>query len=75
MSGNRRSGKRDRHLNQYLFRQSGGASNWELPKTGDRVYKVNDTTYGQTDRGSFTFTYELGATDIGQRKDQPDRYQ
>ncbi len=60
---------RDTYLNQYhLFRQSGGASNWELPKTGDRVYKVNDTTYGQTDRGSFTFTYELGATDIGNGK-------
>ena len=59
----------DKWLNQYhLFRQSGGASNWELPKTGDRVYKVNDTTYGQTDRGSFTFTYELGATDIGNGK-------
>ena len=60
---------RDTYLNQYhLFRQSGGASNWELPKTGDKVYKVNDTTYGQTDRGSFTFTYELGATDIGNGK-------
>ena len=59
----------DKWLNQYhLFRQSGGASNWELPKTGDKVYKVNDTTYGQTDRGSFTFTYELGATDIGNGK-------
>ena len=59
----------DKYLNQYhLFRQSGGASNWELPKTGDQVYKVNDTTYGQTDRGSFTFTYELGATDIGNGK-------
>ena len=60
---------RDTYLNQYhLFRRSGGASNWELPKTGDKVYKVNDTTYGQTDRGSFTFTYELGATDIGNGK-------
>ena len=60
---------RDTYLNQYhLFRQSGGAKNWELPKTGDKVYKVNDTTYGQTDRGSFTFTYELGATDIGNGK-------
>ena len=60
---------RDTYLNQYhLFRQSGGASNWELPKTGDKVYKVNDGTYKQTDRGSFTFTYELGATDIGNGK-------
>ena len=59
----------DTYLNQYhLFRQSGGASNWELPKTGDKVYKVNDGTYKQTDRGSFTFTYELGATDIGNGK-------
>ena len=59
----------DKYLNQYhLFRHSGGASNWELPKTGDSVYKVVDNTYGQTDRGSFTFTYELGATDIANGK-------
>ena len=59
----------DKVLNQYhLFRTSGGATNWELPKTGDTVYTVNDATYGQTDRGSFTFTYELGATDIGSGK-------
>ena len=59
----------DKYLNQYhLFRQSGGASNWELPKTGDTEYTVNDGTYKQTDRGSFTFTYELGATDIGNGK-------
>ncbi len=59
----------DKHLNQYhLFRSSGGAMNWELPKTGDKDYTVNDGTYGQTDRGSFTFTYELGATDIGSGK-------
>ena len=59
----------DKWLNQYhLFRQSGGARNWELPKTGDKSYTVNDKSYGQTDRGSFTFTYELGATDIGNGK-------
>ena len=59
----------DKWLNQYhLFRQSGGASNWELPKTGDKAYTVNDKSYGQTDRGSFTFTYELGALDIANGK-------
>ena len=59
----------DKWLNQYhLFRQSGGASNWELPKTGDKEYTVNDKSYGQTDRGSFTFTYELGALDIANGK-------
>ncbi len=59
----------DKWLNQYhLFRQSGGASNWELPKTGDKDYTVNDKSYGQTDRGSFTFTYELGALDIANGK-------
>ena len=59
----------DKWLNQYhLFRQSGGASNWELPKTGDKAYTVNDKSYGQTDRGSFTFTYELGKTELGGEK-------
>ena len=59
----------DKWLNQYhLFRQSGGASNWELPKTGDTEYTVNDGTYNQTGRGSFTFTYELGALDIANGK-------
>ena len=53
----------DKYLNQYhLFRQSGGASNWELPKTGDPEYTVNDGTYKQTDRGSFTFTFKLGSS-------------
>ena len=59
----------DKWLNQYhLFRQSGGARNWELPKTGDKAYTVNDKSYGQTDRGSFTFTYELGKTELGGEK-------
>ena len=59
----------DKWLNQYhLFRQSGGASNWELPKAGDKAYTVNDKSYGQTDRGSFTFTYELGKTELGGEK-------
>ena len=59
----------DKWLNQYhLFRQSGGARNWELPKTGDKDYTVNDKSYGQTDRGSFTFTYELGKTELGGEK-------
>ena len=59
----------DKWLNQYhLFRQSGGASNWELPKTGEKAYTVNDKSYGQTDRGSFTFTYELGKTELGGEK-------
>ena len=59
----------DKYLKQFhLFRTSGGARNWELPYSGDETYTVNDGTYGQTDRGSFTFTYELGATDIGSGK-------
>ena len=54
----------DVYLNQYhLERTSGGASNWELPQTGDSVYTVYDNTYGQKDYGSFTytFTYTSGA--------------
>ena len=54
----------DKHLNQYhLFRSSGGAQNWELPKIGEAAYTVNDGTYGQTDYGSFTYTFVLGSSD------------
>lgn len=51
----------DEWLKQYhLSRSSGGASNWELPKSGDSVYTVDDSTYGQTDYGSFTYTFVVG---------------
>ena len=54
----------DKYLNQYhLFRSSGGAQNWELPKIGEAAYTVNDGTYGQTDYGSFTYTFVLGSSD------------
>ncbi|MBQ8575658.1 MAG: hypothetical protein IJ447_06425, partial [Clostridia bacterium] len=53
----------DEWLKQYhLTRVSGGASNWELPVTGDTVYTVDDSTYGQTDYGSFTYTFVVGET-------------
>ncbi|MBP3442743.1 MAG: hypothetical protein J6L62_08070, partial [Clostridia bacterium] len=52
----------DEWLKQYhLARSSGGASNWELPVSGDSVYTVDDSTYGQTDYGSFTYTFVVGA--------------
>ena len=52
----------DEWLKQYhLARSSGGASNWELPVSGDSVYTVYDETYGQTDYGSFTYTFVVGA--------------
>ncbi len=56
----------DEWLKQYhLARSSGGASNWELPVPGDSVYTVYDETYGQTDYGSFTYTFVVGeANDI-----------
>ncbi|MEE1245753.1 MAG: InlB B-repeat-containing protein, partial [Acutalibacteraceae bacterium] len=61
----------DTWLKQYhLFRSSGGASNWELPrphnfinmKTGNPydTYFVNDGTLGSSDKGSFFFTFKLG---------------
>ena len=51
----------DEWLKQYhLARSSGGASNWELPVSGDAVYTVDDKTYGQTDYGSFTYTFVVG---------------
>ena len=52
----------DEWLKQYhLARSSGGASNWELPVSGDSVYTVYDNTYGATDYGSFTYTFNVGA--------------
>jgi hypothetical protein len=52
----------DEWLKQYhLARSSGGASNWELPVPGDSVYTVYDNTYGATDYGSFTYTFNVGA--------------
>ena len=45
-------------LNQYhLFRTSAGATNWELPKSGDSVYTVDHGNYGQCGLGSFTYTF------------------
>lgn len=55
----------DVYLKQFhLFRTSAGARNWELPQAGDSAtkYDVNDGTYGQADRGSFTYTFELSDT-------------
>ena len=53
----------DAYLNQYhLLRYAGGATNWELPYSGDTVYTVNDGTYGQRDYGSFTYTFVVGST-------------
>lgn len=55
-------------LKQYhIFRSAQGARNWELPQAnaktdGKTQYIVNDDTYGQSDRGSFTFTFELAST-------------
>ncbi len=56
----------DKYLKQFhLFRTSGGARNWELPYSGDADYTVNDGTYGQTDYGSFTYTFNVtGTTDL-----------
>ena len=49
-------------LKQYhLFRTAGGATNWELPKKTGEKYSVNDPVYGQTDTGSFTYTFTLGS--------------
>ncbi len=54
---------KDQWLKQYhLTRTSGGASNWEFPSKGDNVYTVDDPTYGQTDFGSFTYTFKVGST-------------
>ena len=45
-------------LNQYhLFRTAAGASNWELPKSGDTMYSVDHGDYGQCGLGSFTYTF------------------
>ena len=55
----------DKWLKQFhILRSSGGASNWEWPKTTDAIYTVNDGTYGQSNYGSFTytFTYTSGAS-------------
>ena len=55
----------DKWLKQFhILRSSGGASNWEWPKTTDTIYTVDDGTYGQSNYGSFTytFTYTSGAS-------------
>ncbi|MDD7615454.1 MAG: InlB B-repeat-containing protein, partial [Clostridiaceae bacterium] len=63
----------DKWLKQFhIMRTSGGARNWEFPRpqeftnpnTGKAYdeYLVDDTTYGQEDLGSFTFTFMLGSS-------------
>lgn len=53
----------DTYLNQlHLFRTSGGASNWEFPKTDDTVYPVDDPTYPfdnvRCTLGSFAYVFD-----------------
>ena len=49
----------DSWLGQYhIFRTSGGASNWEMIKSQDTVYTINDPIYGQTDYASFAYTFD-----------------
>ena len=61
----------DVYLNQFhLYRNAGGAKNWELPRTQQYTnssngntydpYIVDDGIYGQKDYGSFSFTFKLG---------------
>ena len=61
----------DAYLNQFhLYRNAGGAKNWELPRTQQYTnnsngnaydpYIVDDGVYGQKDYGSFSFTFKLG---------------
>ena len=61
----------DVYLNQFhLYRNAGGAKNWELPRAqqyknssnGNTYdpYIVDDGVYGQKDYGSFSFTFKLG---------------
>lgn len=61
----------DVYLNQFhLYRNAGGAKNWELPRAQQYTnssngntydpYIVDDGVYGQKDYGSFTFTFKLG---------------
>ena len=61
----------DAYLNQFhLYRNAGGAKNWELPRAQQYTnssngntydpYIVDDGVYGQKDYGSFTFTFKLG---------------
>ena len=59
----------DKWLKQFhLNRTAGGARNWEFPKPEEAMYTVNDEVYGQTDRGSFTYTFKYtagGSNDFG----------
>ena len=61
----------DVYLNQFhLYRNAGGAKNWELPRAQQYTnssngntydpYIVDDGVYGQKDYGSFSFTFKLG---------------
>lgn len=51
----------DEWLKQYhLTRTSGGAGNWEMVKRDDAIYTIDDPTYGQTNFGSFTYTFRVG---------------
>ncbi len=61
----------DAYLNQFhLYRNAGGAKNWELPRAQQYTnssngntydpYIVDDGVYGQKDYGSFSFTFKLG---------------
>ena len=61
----------DAYLNQFhLYRNAGGAKNWELPRAQQYTnssngnaydpYIVDDGIYGQKDYGSFSFTFKLG---------------
>ena len=61
----------DVYFNQFhLYRNAGGAKNWELPRAQQYTnssngntydpYIVDDGVYGQKDYGSFSFTFKLG---------------
>lgn len=51
----------DAWLKQYhLIRSAGGADNWDMVKRDDAIYTNDDPTYGQSNFGSFTYTFRVG---------------